>query len=773
MNASELWKKLRTRLWLHRRLASAAAVVFLLLLVILAVGYRRLSKDIDAKLAAGGLGEGTILYSAAMVVAPGDLITREILVRDLRLAGYSDSTSNPVGWYRLEGADIVIHPGNDSFFRNVPARIRFEGAKIAGIVAGPGDAPVDDYALEPQMLARIEDGELQRRRPIQFSEIPKSLLDALLSVEDKHFFNHIGFDPLRLMKAAIVNLRTGKRQQGGSTLTMQLARNLYLEPEKTWLRKIQELLIGETLELKLSKREILQAYVNQVYLGRRHTMGLHGFGQAAETYFGKDLRQITLPQAALLAGLVQRPSYFDPTRHPERAVARRNLVLSLMQQNGLISEADRAKGAASPIGIVPAVARSSDAPWFVELAADDLQSREDAPQKGRVYTTLDPVLQRDAVEAVQVGMKEVDARLKRTRDGAIPQVALVALDPHTGEVKALVGGRNFSDSQFNHGTALRQPGSAFKPFVYAAALTSGRGGHPMTPSTTVLDEPTTFVFEGQEYQPSNFGDHFYGKVTLRDALAKSMNAAAVSVAEQAGYRQVLNMAHEAGFNSNMRATPALALGAYEATPLEVAGAYTIFATGGSYVHPTFISEVRSGAGKLQYHAQPETHPALNPSVAFLMESMLTEVMRTGTGAAVRSKGFTVPAAGKTGTSRDGWFAGYISNLICVVWVGFDDNRDLNLEGAKSALPIWAEFMKRASRRGMYRQNLLPVPSGVVSAMIDGTSGMLAGPLCTNVRREYFLAGTQPREVCPHDDFEESFIEAVPASTSLVSAPKPD
>jgi len=234
---------------------------------------------------------------------------------------------------------------------------------------------------------------------------------------------------------------------------------------------------------------------------------------------------------------------------------------------------------------------------------------------------------------------------------------------------------------------------------------------------------------------------------------------------------VLKMAHEAGFNDNMKATPALALGAYEATALEVAGAYTIFATGGSYVHPTFISEVRSPSGKLEYHAQPETHPALNPSVAFLMESMLTEVMRTGTAAGIRSKGFTVPAAGKTGTSRDGWFAGYISNLICVVWVGFDDNRDLDLEGAKSALPIWAEFMKRASRRSIYRQNLLPVPKGVVSASIDSASGMLAGPLCENVRREYFVEGTQPREICPHDDLMPESIGADAASTSLVSAPK--
>jgi penicillin-binding protein 1B len=743
---------------------------FVLIFALLVVGYVRLSRDIDAKLAGGGLGEGTILYSAPTVVASGDATTADALVHDLRLAGYSDNPSNSIGWYQLGGETVAVHPGPDSYFRDAPARIRFQGARVVEILAGPDNGSVEDYALEPQMLARIEDGALQRRRPVRFREIPKVLVDALLSIEDKHFFHHAGFDPMRLGKAALVNLRRGKKEQGGSTLTMQLARNLYLEPDKTWMRKVQELLIAETLEIHLSKEEILEAYINQVYLGRRHTMGLHGFGQAAETYFGKDVRQVTLAQAALLAGLVQRPSYFDPIRHPERAVARRNLVLSLMHQNGLIAEAAREKAAASPIGIVPASARSGDAPWFIELAADDLQSHEDAPQKGRVYTTLDAGLQRDAVEAVRVGMKEVDQRVKRSRDGAIPQVALVALDPHTGEVKALVGGRSFSSSQINHGTAMRQPGSAFKPFVYAAALASGAGGRPITPASTVEDEPTTFAFEGQEYRPSNFGDQFYGTVTLRNALAKSMNIATISVAQQVGYRKVLKLAEDAGFNHNMRATPALALGAYEATPLEVAGAYTVFATGGNYVQPTFVSEVRSGSGKLKYHAQPETHQALEPSVAFLMEDLLAEVMRTGTAAGIRAKGFTVPAAGKTGTSRDGWFAGYVSNLICVVWVGYDDNRDLNLEGSKSALPIWAEFMKRASRRSMYRQKLSAAPAGIISASIDSDSGMLAGPLCENTRREYFVTGTQPKEVCPHEDLPDDFVGGEKELTPVAYGP---
>lgn len=719
------------------------------------VGFVRLSRHIDARLANAGEGGGLMLYSSPTVVAPGDEATAESLVSHLRSAGYSTDVTNPIGSYALEQDAVRVKPGRDSYFRDDAVRIRFADGKVAGLTGASGQA-VDDYALEPEPLVRIEDGNLEKRRPVRFEGIPQVLTDALLAAEDKHFFHHAGFDPLRIVKAAWSNYRSGRKVQGGSTLTMQLARNLYLESNKTWKRKLEEFAIAEMLEIKLTKKEIFENYVNQVYLGRRNTMALHGFGQAAATYFGKDLARVNLQEAALLAGLVQRPSYFDPIRHPERAIARRNLVLTLMAQSGSLSERERDAAIGAPLQLAPRTAGASDAPWFLDLAVDELQSREGFPAGGRVYTTIDMALQRAAVDSIRAALPEIDRRAAAHGGDQLPQVALIALDPHTGEVKALVGGRDFAGSQVNHATSLRQPGSVFKPFVYAAALSSGRG---LTAASTVLDEPTTFPFEGQQYRPTNFGDHFHGQVTLRRALAESMNVAAVSVAGQVGYKRVLDMARAAGINEGMRPTPALALGAYEATPLEMAGAYTVFANGGQYVQPIFVSEVRTG-GKATYTSQPQRRQVLEPSAAFVMQDMLVEVLRTGTAAGVRARGFRVPAAGKTGTSRDGWFAGFVSNLVCVVWVGFDNNDDLDIEGAKSALPVWTEFMKRASERETYRQELPSAPAGVRAVTIDAGTGRIAGPSCTNTRREFFLHGTEPSAICTHeapqDDSNSSF-----------------
>jgi len=373
----------------------------------------------------------------------------------------------------------------------------------------------------------------------------------------------------------------------------------------------------------------------------------------------------------------------------------------------------------------------------------------------RVYTTLDMNLQREAATAVQVGLKEVDDAINRRRKRSRqpipdPQVALVALDAETGEVKALVGGRNFGVSQLNRALAKRQPGSSFKPFVYAAALnTALEGGTTVfTPVTTVVDEPTTFWYDGKPYEPSNFGNEYSGTITLRQAIAKSKNIPTVKIAEAVGYEAVVDLARSAGMNLHIKPTPAVALGAYEVMPLEIAGAYTIYPNRGVYMKPNWIKIIRDEAGKTMFTAKSESHPVLDPRVAYMMVSMMEEVLRSGTGAGVRSRGFALPAAGKTGTSHDGWFAGFTTKLICVVWVGFDDNRELNLEGAHSALPIWTEFMKRAHQYREYRGvRGFAAPDGVVSVEIDPATGQLASPSCPGVRTEVFVAGTQPVEVC--------------------------
>jgi penicillin-binding protein 1B len=402
-----------------------------------------------------------------------------------------------------------------------------------------------------------------------------------------------------------------------------------------------------------------------------------------------------------------------------------------------------------------------EAPYFVDMVNDTLQSMfQDADLASnafRIYTTIDMRLQRAAVEAIRNGMAGVDELIKKQRrfkgqTPPTPQVALVAIDPHTGEVKALAGGRNYGMSQLNHALAKRQPGSIFKPFVYAAALDTGISGSArvLTASTTVVDEPTTFFFDGRPYEPGNFEKHFMGTVTLRKALAHSLNVATVKVAEMVGYDSVVEMANRAGMNYHIHATPSVALGAYEITPLEAAGAYTIFANDGDYVKPSFLSMVRAQDGKVVYKAKVEEKQVLDPRVAFLTTSLMEEVLRSGTAAGVRAKyKFNVPAAGKTGTSHDGWFAGFTSELLCIVWVGFDDNSQLDLQGAHSAAPIWGEFMTRALGYREYRDaKAFRAPTGIVSIDIDPETGFAATPSCPKHQAEVYIAGTEPVSSCP-------------------------
>jgi penicillin-binding protein 1B len=583
----------------------------------------------------------------------------------------------------------------------------------------------------------------------------------VISAEDKRFFQHTGFDPIRLVKVMYVDLKQRRKDQGASTLSMQLARMFWLDQGKRWGRKFAEFIITLQLEQKLSKEEIFEDYANEIDLGWRGTFNIRGFGQAAEVYLGKDLSQVTLPEAAELAGMVQRPAIFDPYRHPDRSRERRNLVLRMMRENGYITDRDYALAIEAPIVVPKGGAQSLEAPYFVDLVNDTLQSKfqddEIRSNAFRIYTTLDLNLQRAATDAIRLGMQQVDEQLRkqrRYRGKAVPQaqVALVALDPHTGEVKALAGGRNYGMSQLNHVLAKRQPGSIFKPFVYAAALdTAIEGGpHVLTASSSVMDEPTTFWYDGQPYSPSNFEHKFYGPVTLRQALARSLNVATVKVAETVGYDAVVDMANRAGMNYKIQPTPAVALGSYEVTPVEAAGAYTVFANHGEYVKPSFIALVRDRESKTIFKNKIERKQVLDPRVAYLMTNLMEEVLRSGTAAGVRAKyNLNFPAAGKTGTSHDGWFAGYTSELLCVVWVGLDDYTELDLEGAHSAAPVWAEFMKRALQYREYRDvKPFRAPDGIVSIEIDPMSGMPATPLCPDVRPEVYIAGTQPVGSCP-------------------------
>ena len=722
--------------------------------------YAKYSRLIDEKLRAGPFANTAKIFAAPASVAVGEIGTPAEIAAELRRSGYNESRGNPIGYYLLQPNSIEVFPGPESYFDQEAGVVKFAGGRISQIVSLQDNTTRSQYQLEPQLITNVSGPNREKRRMVKFADIPTVMVQAVTSAEDKRFFQHSGFDPIRIVKAAYIDLKEGRSAQGASTLSQQLARMIWLDTRKLWTRKLAEMIITLQLEQKLSKEAIFEDYANDIYLGWRGSFRIHGFGEAAEAYLGKDLSQITLPEAAELAGLIQGPALYDPFHHPDRLRERRNVVLGLMRQNGFISERDYALACQAPLTVAKSAAQSVEAPYFVDLVNDELQARfQDTDFQSnafRIYTTLDMHLQRAAGEAIRIGMQNVDEQIRHQRRfrGQTPpeaQVALVAIDPHTGEVKALAGGRNYGVSQLNHVLAKRQPGSIFKPFVYATALDTAVDGSPrvFTASTMVLDQPTIFWFDQKSYTPANFKNEYYGTVTLREALAHSLNNATVKLAEMVGYDKVVEMANRAGMNYKIQPTPAVALGSYEITPLEAIGAYTVFSNQGDYVKPNFISLVRSQAGKVVYRDQPEHKQVLDPRVAYLMTNLMEEVLRSGTAAAVRARGFTVPAAGKTGTSHDGWFAGYTSELLCVVWVGFDDNKELDLEGAHSAAPIWTEFMKRALDYREYRDaKPFQAPAGIVSIEIDPQSGMPATPYCPVKRPEVYIVGTQPVGACP-------------------------
>ena len=709
------------------------------------------------------------IYAAPKVVRVGSKATISEIAAELRRAGYSNKEGeSPMGSYRLRAGSIEVSPGPESYHSPEPATISFVSGQISAITSQSA-GQLAAYELEPQLVTALFDAEQRsKRQVIKYEDIPKVMVDAVISIEDRRFFQHSGVNFLRLAEAALIDLTRQRHQQGGSTITMQLSRAFFLSPEKTLKRKMIEMLIAEELEQKFSKQQIFEFYANRVDLGQRGSFTISGFAEGARSYFNKDLKDITLPEAALLAGLIQAPSYLSPYRHPERALERRNTVLEAMVENNAITREQADKAKATPLKLAPPNVEASDAPYFVDMVRDTvvtkLNEHEVNEQSYRIYTTLDPELQRAAAQAVETGIKLVDDQVTRMRTkkvrvgkkiqttvvpGPQAQVALVAMDPHTGEIRALVGGRNYGMSQLNHALAKRPTGSIFKPFVYAAAVNTALDGSTavLTPASMVTDQPSTFTYGDQIYEPRNYKEEYHGDVTLRYALALSLNNATVKVAEQVGYDKVADLARAAGIAS-VKATPAMALGSYDATPVDMTAAYTVFANGGVRLSPVFVSSVRNAKGDVIMNFAAEKKQVLDPRVAFVMTSMMEGVVNFGTAAGVRSRGFTSPAAGKTGSSHDAWFAGYTTNLLCIVWVGYDDYSDLRLSGAQTAAPIWAEFMKKAVTLPAYSDvREFNQPEGVIDVQLDKATNRLATPSCPDTYTIAFVAGTEPRDTC--------------------------
>jgi penicillin-binding protein 1B len=751
--------------------------------VMFAYYYVSFSRMIDARLSGEIFGNTSQVYSAPRRIYQGEALGESEVVASLERAGYFDhAVQGARGEFTVSGSTLRIRPSPNSYFGSANAlRVDFESGKIQRIVPLAGGSELFSAEIEPELMTNLFDTAREKRRVVRMDQLPKVLVNAVLAAEDKRFFEHPGFDPVRIVGAAWADLRHHNVGQGASTLTMQLARSFFFSPQRTWRRKIAELLVALELEQRFSKQQIFELYANEIYLGNRGSFAIRGFGEAAQAYFAKDVRELTLPEAAFLAGIIRAPNrYSAADSRPDRAAEPRDRVLAQMVEDGLITPQQQADAQRAPLRLARGGIETSSAPFFVDMVKDHLLehlSESDlTSQSYRVYTSLDPRLERAAVEAVQIGVREVDAQLQRKyarwkKEGqhkgsleSVPraQVAVVALDPRSGEVRALVGGRDYGASQLNHALARRQPGSAFKPFVYLAAFDNEvEGIEPqLTPLSTVVDEPTTFLFDGNEYAPDNFGEKFYGTVTLREALMHSLNVATVRVAELVGYQRVVEVVRQAGLDPHIQATPAMALGAYEMTPLDVAAAYSIFATNGTRAEPLFIRGLADASGQWIERGEPRTRLAVDPRAAYIVTNILQDVINHGTGFPVRQRGFTAPAAGKTGTSHDGWFAGFTSNLICVVWVGFDDNRELGLAGGSSAAPIWAEFMKRAIALPDYSQvrDFAP-PQGITLVAIDADTLERATPLCPATRSEAFLAGTEPAKYCERHGGVEAALAA--------------
>jgi len=629
-----------------------------------------------------------------------------------------------------------------------------------------GTRETDHLTLEAPVLASISAGEREKRRPVALTAIQPRMVQAVLSIEDRRFYEHPGIDPIGMGGAAFSYV-TGRRARmaGGSTITQQLVRNVFLPKfegmtletarERSPRRKVLEMFVSIILTIKASKDDILEMYLNDVPLGQRGSFAILGVSEASRLFFGKDVSNVSLAEAATIAGVIQSPSALSPFNNPERCRERRNVVLTAMVDAGYIDAAAAERASAEPLTVVQR-ALEAEAPYFVDYVGQSLDQlypglTTTTDKAVDVYTTLDLHLQRLAQDAVRTGLTNVDTLLSRRKRKGKAEAALIAVDPRTGEILAFVGGRSYNQSQYDRVVlSRRQPGSVFKPFVYLAAFeqAAATGRTDITPASITLDEPETFEFDDQVWTPENYEKTYDGPITFRHALAHSRNLGTIHVAQAAGYDRVAALWKKLGVGNPPKAYPSIALGVFEATPFEIATAYTIFPNMGALRPLRHIMSITSGGANVTRKASEGVREIARHDTTYLVTNMMRSVLNEGTAAGARTAGFKLDAAGKTGTTndlRDAWFVGFTPELLTVVWVGFDDNQPVGLSGAQAALPIWTEFMTRAlaGRAG----DEFAVPEGISFVDIDKDTGKLAVPACPRVFHEAFLAGTEPTQAC--------------------------
>ncbi|MBU4483860.1 PBP1A family penicillin-binding protein [bacterium] len=709
------------------------------------------------------------VYSDSKYLYPGIDIKKESIVDKLNRLGYRNVGQKIKGpgdfAHTNDFLDIFLHNFDYPMekFEGFPIRITLNSNIIREIVDLELSKPVPTIRLEPEQIATLFDEKMEDRTLVSIKDVPPHLLEAIIMIEDARFFNHHGVDPIGIIRAFGANILAGKIVQGGSTLTQQLIKNYFLHPGKNITRKINEALMALVMEWKYSKAEILEAYLNEIYLGQRGPTSVSGVGEAARYYFAKDAKQLTIAEGATIAAMIKNPYFYSPHRDKENTINRRNFILKRMYEGELISENEYQNAVKENIILPKSKLKIVNAPYFIDFVKQQLgalYSEEILESEGlRIFTTLDMQKQLIAERAVSSGL----ARLNKAFGSLLPkdnkdplQGALISLSPQTGYVEALVGGRDYKESQFNRITqARRQPGSVFKPFVYLTAFSPERGKHLYTAATTIEDTYFTVKSGGEDWSPVNYDKEEHGEVTLRRALENSYNVATAKLAIDIGLGEIVQTARDAGITSDLQPVPALALGAFEVTPLEIASAYTIFANNGMRVEPLAIRHVVTKGGQPLQQKNIKLKRRFEPQPVYITTSIMKGVLDRGTGRAARLFGFNGIAAGKTGTTnnyRDAWFVGYTPNLLSLVWVGFDNNQTTNMSGARAALPIWADYMKSAV--GDSNQDFAS-PRDVILVKIDPNTGGVATKRCPQTFYEVFLEGTQPEEPCPvHTKFKK-------------------
>ncbi len=702
--------------------------------------------------------KGPILTSAPTLIFPGQILTRDDLVEMLRQRGYVLSAfpdKPPAYSVSTDPATLVVtNARNWSTGRgHHPLRvtIRFSPAGIVDIRDTSRHQALNRFYIRPAELSAQRSG--QRRKQVTFRELPSNLVYAVLAAEDQRFFDHPGVDLPGILRSLWRNLREDRIMQGGSTITQQLAKNIFLTPERTLSRKIREAFFSLILESRLSKEKLFEIYANVAYLGQCANFSIYGFAEAADIYCNKSVRNLSLSECALLAGMIRSPNRYHPFRHPQEAMIRRNQVLEAMVRAGFISANEQQAAAAMP---VPAPEsdffRELRGPYFLDYAAGVFRQphwRQAIPPGTVVHTSLNLEIQSAAEEAVREALPAIQERIHRDNPGEPAdqlQAAMVVLAPRTGEVLAMVGGRDYLESQYNRAvSAHRQAGSLLKPFLYARMLDAGH----TTPSldlracAPIVDRPVTIRYGRRRYHPHNYRNIYHGPVIMKTALTHSLNVPTVLFAQRVGFKAMAEFVNRLGFAARAVPYPSVALGTVDVSPLEMASAYTAFYSRGHRRPPQAIDRSLTTLGP----PSPPPVQLFSPGAAFIVTDMLKDVVNEGTATNIRREGLDLIMAGKTGTAKDGWFVGLTGNLICCAWVGYDENRELPLSGGQSALFLFTALVQKL--RGIYpvEDLKLPEPTGLVARTVCLESGKLATPRCPHTTRVYLFRNTDMLSSC--------------------------